>query len=95
MLTHETKFMARSEDSRETQLLLQLLMDSYGGNEVSPPRPINGDHQSALTVLTTGIIEIQTKHINVSCHNCLDLHRRRIVNYSYMHTNENVAAILT
>jgi hypothetical protein len=35
------------------------------------------------------------KHMDLGYHNNRDLHARNIVDYYYMHTNENVADILT
>jgi hypothetical protein len=93
MATVEAEFITCSEASGEAKWLLQLKKDIYGKD--LPPPPINCDTQGALTVITTGIIEVQTKHINFCYHNSEDLHRERIVNYSYIHTDENVADILT
>jgi hypothetical protein len=41
------------------------------------------------------MIKAHMKHIDVSYHKSRHRHTRKIVDYSYMHTNENVAAILT
>jgi len=95
MSTLEAEFIACSEASREAKWLLQLHKDIHGSQKDSPPLPINCDNQGALTLITTGIIKAQTKHIDVCYHNSRDLHKRRIVNYSYVHMNENVADILT
>jgi len=80
---------------REAKWLLQLQNDIHGSQRDSPPLPINCDNQGALTLITTGIIKARNKHIDVCYHNSRDLHKRRIVNYSYVHKNENVADILT
>jgi len=48
----------------------------------------------ALRHITTGIIKARTKHINVCYHNSRDLNAHKIVDYFYVHTNENVADIL-
>jgi hypothetical protein len=95
MSTLEAEFIACSEASREAKWLLQLQKDIHGSQRDSPPLPINCDNQGALTLITTGIIKARTKHIDVCYHNSRDLHKRRIVNYSYVHTDENVADILT
>jgi hypothetical protein len=103
MSTLEAEFIACSEASREAKWLLQLQKDIHGkdihGKDIHgkdlPPLPINCDNLGALTLITTGIIKARTKHIDVCYHNSRDLHRRRIVNYSYVNTNENVADILT
>jgi len=95
MSTLEAEFIACSEASREAKWLLQLQKDIHSSKKDSPPLPINCNNQGALTVITTGIIKARTKHINVCYHNSRDLHKRRIVKYSYVHTNENVADILT
>jgi len=95
MSTLEAKFIACSEASREAKWLLQLQKDIHGSQKDSPWLPINCDNQGALTLITTGIIKARTKHIDVCYHNSRDLHRRRVVNYSYVNTNENVADILT
>ena len=95
MSTLEPQFIASSEASRETKWLLQLQKDIHCSQRDSPPLPINCDNQGALTLITTGIIKAQTKHIDFCYHNSRDLHKHRIVNYSYVHTDENVADILT
>jgi len=87
------EFIACSEVSREAKWLLQLQKDVHGKH--LPPLPINCDNQGALTLITTGIIKARTEHINVCYHNSRDLHKRRIVDYSYVHRDENVADILT
>ena len=95
MSTLEAEFIACSEASRDAKWLLQLQQDIHGSQKDSPLLPINCDNQSALTLITTGIVKTRTKHINVRYHNSRDLHRRQIVNYSYRKTNENMADILT
>ena len=95
LTTHKAKFIACSEASRDTKWLLQLLKDIHSSKKDSPPLPINCNNQGALTLITMGIIKAQTKHDNVCYHNSADQHRQPIVNYSYVHTNENVADILT
>jgi len=92
MSTLETEFIPCSEASREAKWLLHLQKDIHGKD--FPPLPINCDNQGALTLIITGIIKAQTKHIDVCCHNSQDLHEQRIVNYSYVQTDENVADIL-
>jgi len=93
--TLDAKFIACSEASREAKWLLQLQKDIHGSQRDSPPLPITCDNQGALTQITSGIIKARTKHINVCYHNSRDLHKCRIVKYSYVHTDENVADILT
>ena len=93
MSTLEAEFIACSEASREAKWLLQLNKDIHGKD--LPPLPINCDNQGALTIFTTEIIKARTKNIHVCYHNSRDLHKRRIVDYSYVHTDENVADILT
>jgi len=93
MSTLEAEFIACSAACREPKWLLQLLNDIH--DKDSPPLPINCNNQGALTLIITGIIEARTKHIDVCDHNSPDLHTRPIVYYSYEHTDENVADILT
>ena len=93
MSTLKAEFIACSEASRDAKWLLQLQKHIHG--EDLPPLPIVCDNQGALTLITTGIIKARTKHINVCCHNSQDLHKRRIVNYCYVHMDETVADILT
>ena len=93
MSTLKAEFIACSEASREVIWLLQLQQDIHGKD--LPPLPINCDIQGALTLITMGIIKARTKHIDVCYHNSRDLHRRRIVNSSYVNTNRNVADIHT
>jgi len=92
MSTLKAEFIPCSESSREAKWLLQLQKDIHGKD--LPPLPINCDNQGALTLITMGIIKARTKHIDVCYHHSQDRPRRRIVNYSYVNTNENVADIL-
>jgi len=93
VLTLEAEYIACSKGSREAKWLLQLHRDIHGKD--ASPLPINCDYQGALSHTTTGIIKAHTKHIDVCYHNSRDLHACKIVDYSYIHTNENVADILT
>jgi len=93
MSTLKARYIACSEGSREAKWLLQLHRDIH--SEDTSPLLINCDNQGALSHIATGIIKARMKHIDVYCHNSRDLHTRKIVDYSYVHTNENVADILT
>jgi hypothetical protein len=97
--TLEAEYIACSEASREARWLLQLQRDIHASqNQASPPSsllPIYCDNQGALTHITTGVIKARTKHIDVCYHNSADLHAGKIVDYSYVDTNDNVADILT
>jgi len=97
--TLEPEYIACSEASREARWLLQLQRDIHGSqNQASLPSSpllIYCDNQGALTHITTGVIKARTKHIDVCYHNSRDLHARKIVDYSYVHTNDNVADIIT
>jgi len=93
MSTLEAEFIACSEASIEAKCLLQLQKDIHGKD--LPPLPINCDNQGALTLITTGVIRARTKHIDVCYHNSRDLHKCQIVNYSYVHTDKNVADTFT
>jgi hypothetical protein len=97
--TLEAEYIACSDASREARWLLQLQRDIHASqNQASPPSsllPINCDNQGALTHITTGVIKARTKHIDVCYHNSADLHAGKIVDYSYVNTNDNVADILT
>jgi hypothetical protein len=90
--TLEAEYIARTEGSCEANWLLQLHRDIYGKDK--SPLPINCDNQGILCHITTGIINGRTKHIDVCYHNRQDVHVHKIVDYSYMHTKENVADIL-
>jgi hypothetical protein len=93
MSTLKAEFIPCSEVSIEAKWFLQLQKDIHGKD--LPLLPINCDNQGALTHITTGIIKARTKHIDVCYHNSRDLHKRQIVDYAYVHTDENVADILT
>jgi hypothetical protein len=96
MSTLEAEYIACSEASREAKWLLQLQKDIHGNTDtVTAPLSIHCDNQGALAHITTGIIKARTKHIDVCYHNSRDLHNRKIVGYSYIHTDENVADIFT
>jgi hypothetical protein len=98
MSTLEAEYIACSEASREAIWLLQLQKDVHGDtneDNETEPLPIYCDNQGALTHITTGIIKARTKHIDVKYHNSRDLHARKIVDYSYINTDENTADIFT
>jgi hypothetical protein len=93
--TLEAEYIACSEASREARWLLQLQRDIHGSPSDASPLLIYCDNQGALTHIVTGVIKARTKHIDVCYHNSRDLHARKIVDYSYVHTNDNLADILT
>jgi len=93
MSTLEAEFIACLEASREATWLLQLQNDIH--DKDSPPLPINCDNLGALTFITMGIIKARTKKIDLCYHNSQNLHKRQIVNYSYIQKDENVADIPT
>jgi hypothetical protein len=92
MSTLETEYMSCSEGSCDVKCLLQLHRDIHAKD--ASPRPINCLNQGTLGHITTGLIKAHTKHLNISYHNSIDLHARKIVDYSYLHTNKDVADIL-
>jgi hypothetical protein len=93
MSTLEADYIACSNGSHQVKWLPQLHQDIQS-TETSP-LPINCDNQSALCHITTEIITACTKHIDVCYRNSPDLHARMIVDYTYVHTNENLADIPT
>jgi hypothetical protein len=93
MSTLEAEFIASSKGSHDAKSLLQLHTDIHGKD--TSPLPINCDNQGVLSHITTGTIIACTKHIGVCYYNSRDLHACKIVDYSYVHTDENVADILT
>jgi hypothetical protein len=93
MSTLEAEYIASSEASCDAVWLLQLHRDIHGKD--ASLLLINCNNQGALSHNTTGIIKARTKHIDVCYHNSRDLHARKIVDYSNVHTNVNVADILT
>ena len=93
MSTLEAEFIACSEASSEAKWLLQLQKDIHGKD--LPPLPIDCNNHGALTLITTGMNKARTQHIDVCYHNSGALHERRIVNYSYIHSDEMVVDILT
>jgi hypothetical protein len=91
----EAEFIPCSEAYSEAKWLLQFQKEIHGSQRDSPPFPINSRNQGALTLITMGIIKARTQHIDICYYNSRNLHKRRIVNYFYEDTNENVADILT
>ena len=94
MLTLVDEFNPCPEASREAKWLLQLPNDIHGSQRDLPLLPIICDNQGGLTLFTTGIVKVRTKHIDICYHNSQDLCKRRTVNYSEVHTNANVSDIL-
>jgi len=95
MRTFEGEFITCSEASRDVKWLPQLQKNIHSSQRDLPPLPINCDSQGAFTLITMGSIKARTKQIDICYHNSRDLHKHQIVNYSYVHMNENVVDILT
>jgi len=93
MSTLESEYITCFEGSGEAKWLLPLHRNIHSKN--TSLLPINCDNQGALSHITTGIIKACTKHIVVSYYNSRHLHAPMIVDYSSVHTNENLAVILT
>jgi hypothetical protein len=89
----EAEYIACFKGSCETKGLLQIHPDMH--RKGASPLPVNCDNQSALRHITPGIIKARTKQIGVCYHNTRDLHAHKIIDFSYVHTKENVADILT
>jgi len=45
--------------------------------------------------IVSGISKARTKHIDVHYYNCRDLHSQGILAFTYVHTNDNIADIMT
>jgi len=93
MSTLGAEYIAWCEGSQEAKWLLQLLEDIHGKD--TSLLPINCNNQGAPSHITTGIIKARRKHIDDCYHNCRNLHAPTIVDYSNVHTHENMADILT
>jgi hypothetical protein len=93
MSTLDAEYIACSEGSREVKWLVQFHQEIHVKD--ASPLPINCDNQGAPSHITTLIIKVRKQHIDVSYHYSRDLHANKIIDYSYVHTNENVADILT
>jgi len=87
----EAEFISCSDGSRDAKWFLQLQNDIH--NKDSPPLPTNCNIHGPLTSITTGIIIARTKHIEICDKDGRDEQLRRIVDYSYVHTNFNEAYI--
>jgi len=92
MSTLKAEYIACSECSCEVKWLPQLPWDIHGKDKSL--LLINCHNQGVPGNSTAGIVMARTKHIDIYYHNSPDLHARKIVEYSYMHTNNNVADIL-
>jgi hypothetical protein len=93
--TLEAEYIAFSEASRAARWLLQLQRDIHSSPSDASPLLNYCDNQRALTHITTGVIKARMKHIGICSHNSRDVHAGKIVDYSYVHTNENAANIIT
>ena len=93
--TLEAEYIACSEASWEARWLLKSQRDIHGSPSYASLLPIYCDNHGALTHITTGVIKARTKPIDVCYHNSREVHARKILDYSYVHTNDNAADILT
>ena len=97
MSTVEAEYIACSEAAREAQWLKQLEIDIAGHTTLQPlqPIPIKCDNQGAIKNIVSGTSKARTKHIDVRYHNCRDLQSQGTLAFTYVHTNDNVADIMT
>jgi hypothetical protein len=110
MSTVEAEYIACSEAAREAQWLRQLETDISGIADTIPPldtesssaqsstpQPltIQCDNQGTIKNIVSGASKARTKHIDVRYHNCRDLQSQGILAFTYVHTDDNIADILT
>jgi len=90
----EATYMACSEASEDVRWLLQFQRDIHCSPSDASLLPIYCCNQGAFTHIKTGVIKGRGKHIIVCYPSSRDLHASKIVDYSYVHTNDNVADFL-
>jgi hypothetical protein len=92
--TLEAEFIACSNATREV-ICLRSLIASLRPHEPQTPIPVFTDNQEALKLIETGVLQSQTKHIDVKCQHSHDEQEKGVLKFHYVPTDDNVADIMT
>ena len=96
--TLEAEYIACSDATREALWLRQLEADILQVTNLEQSLrtvPIASDNQGALKLIATGVTKQKTKHIAVKYHHSHDEQQQGHVTFSYVHTSQNTADLLT
>jgi hypothetical protein len=89
----EAKYIAASDASREAVWLKQLLSGLF--QERLERAVIHCDNQSCLKLVENPIFHDRSKHIELKYHFIRDMVHKGDIKWQYIHTNEQIANILT
>ena len=96
--TLEAEYFACSHTTWESLWLRRMMKEAVGGkavNIVDGPVPIGCDNQGAIKLITSGVVQQKSKHIDVKYHHVHDEQMKGAVKFQYVTSESNPADLLT
>ena len=96
--TLEAEYIACSHATRESLWLRRMLKEAADGMAVkisNGPVPIGCDNQGAIKLITSGVVQQKSKHIDVKYHHVHDEQLKGNVRFQYVTSTSNPADLLT
>jgi hypothetical protein len=96
--TLEAEYIACSHATRESLWLRRMLKEAADGMAVKisdGPVPIGCDNQGAIKLITSGVVQQKSKHIDVKYHHTHDEQLKGNVRFQYVTSASNPADLLT
>jgi hypothetical protein len=96
--TLEAEYIACSHATRESLWLRRMLKEAADGMAVKisdGPVPIGCDNQGAIKLITSGVVQQKSKHIDVKYHHVHDEQLKGNVRFQYVTSASNPADLLT
>ena len=88
----EAEYMAFTDCVQEAMFLQMMLSEVIS---VPTPIPIHGDNQGAIALVKNPIISNRSKHIDTKHHFIREKFSAKVIDISYVNTNDNVADVFT
>ena len=89
----EAEYISAASASREIVWLHDIVSEL--ADSPSTPTPLKCDNQSAIALANSGVMNARTKHIDIRYHYVREAIENDIISLSYLHTNDQVADVLT
>ena len=93
--TAEAEYMSLATGAKETLWLTRFLQEILCGAWVENPMMIYCDSNSAIQLARNDVVKGRSKHIDIRLHFIRDLIKEKILQVSYVKTEDNLADILT
>ena len=87
----EAEYMAMTEAAKEILFFRNILKECEGYIQLQLPVTLHVDNTGALALSTTLVTNKRSKHIDIRYHFLRDLHERKIIQPTKVHTDDNDA----